>query len=85
MLMYHWNYDDDVFVYTVQGENEWRLYEIYKIGEDDKEIMVLPFGNWTSDGNMVLDQSEKYLRRQNLMVIFNSSTKIPNDNILEPL
>ena len=33
--------------------------------------MVLPFGNWAlPDGKLVVDESEKYLRRRNLRVIF---------------
>ena len=64
------DYDDDVFVYTVE-EGEFKLYEIYKIGEDDAEITVLPFGNWLRDGKLVVDQPEKHLRRKNLMVMIN--------------
>ena len=53
------------------ADEKWTLYEIYKIGQDDERITVLPFGNWElPDGKLVYDKSEKYLRRRNLMVIF---------------
>ena len=63
------DYDDDVFVFMGEHGLGWRLYEIYKISENDKDIIVLPFGKWLPDGNLVVDQPEKYIRRKNLMVI----------------
>ena len=48
----------------------WSLYEIYKVGNDDEHIVILPFGNWElPDGELEYVKSEKYLRRRNLMVM----------------
>ena len=63
------DYDDDVFVFMGEDGLGWRLHEIYKISENDKDIIVLPFGKWLPNGNLVVDQPEKYIRRKNLMVI----------------
>ena len=61
-------FDDDVFIYVKEG-GLLRLYEIYKIGQDDMRIRVIQIGHWSfSEMELILSQVNKYERRRDLMV-----------------
>ena len=62
------SFDGDVFIYISYGD-ESRLYEIYKISDDDKEVIVLPFGHWSGTAKeLVMSEVNKHERRRDLKV-----------------
>ena len=61
-------FDGDVFVSVADGDVA-SLYEVYKIGRDDEEVIVLPLGHWSGNaGQLVMSEANKYERRRNLKV-----------------
>ena len=62
------NFDDDVFIYVIEG-GLLRLYEIYKIGQNDMRIIVASIGHWSfTERKLILSDINKYERRRDLMV-----------------
>ena len=59
--------DDDLFVTYYVNEKFFQIKELYKIKpEADFELIILPYGNYTSETGLVLDPHEKWARRRNL-------------------
>ena len=59
--------DDDLFVTYYDNDEFLQIDEVYKIRpEADFELIILPYGNYTSGTGLVLNQYEKWVRRRDL-------------------
>ena len=61
------NLDDDVYVYVdSEASSTVEIFEVYKIS-NDSGVIVLPFGRWSKDKNLLETESgAKYERRRDL-------------------
>ena len=63
----HVDLDDDLFVTYYVKDEFLQIKELYKIRpEADFELIILPYGNYTSETGLVLDPYEKWERRRDL-------------------
>ena len=59
-------FDGDVFIYIADGD-VLRLYEVYKISDDDEGMIVLPLGHWSDTARkLVMSEVNKHERRRDL-------------------
>ena len=58
--------DDDVYLYSIE-DKAIQIYEYYEINSKIPR-RILPYGNWTSSGGLLLSSTDKWERRTNLEV-----------------
>ena len=59
--------DDDLFVTYYVNDEFLQVNELYKIRpEADFELIILPYGNYSSETGLVLNPYEKWVRRRDL-------------------
>ena len=62
--------DDDFYIVT-QNKSQTLVFEAYKI-RLNFDFITMIYGNFTEEIGLVFSSTEKWSRRRNLQVIFNS-------------
>jgi hypothetical protein len=67
------NYNDDVFLYSIGGNNNSHIsiMEGYKISSLINNVTILKYGNWSHTAGLTLfGNKNKWVRRKDLKVFF---------------
>ncbi len=69
--------DDDVYFYMFnKTKTSMEIWEVYKIHENQSELSVLPYNEWSAEIGFYRRPEDKWVRRRDLKVIIKIFCKI---------